>query len=58
MSKADIASVEESIKNVQVQIHEVVKAGTSKGDNRKKYLRLKQRATRLRKWLNELKQKQ
>ena len=55
MSAYDIYVVEQKKKELQAELKLIVKQGTSKGDNRKKYQSLKQRINRLNRWLKELK---
>ncbi len=54
MSEYDIHVVREKKKELQQQMKQIIKLGTSKGDNRKKYMRLKQRVNRLNRWIKEL----
>ncbi len=54
MSKYDIHVIEQQKKTLQLELKKIVRDGTSKGDNRKKYHRIKQRINRLNRWLKEL----
>lgn len=54
MSKADLFIVEELIKEIKPELQTIVKQGTSKGNNREKYQRIKKRLDRLARWKKEI----
>jgi oligoribonuclease (3'-5' exoribonuclease) len=57
MSKADIELVRSKIAELTERMQAIVKEGTSKGENRKKYKDLRRRITTLNKWKKELETK-
>ncbi len=56
MSKADLLLIDNALKKAKTELHEIVKDGTSKNDNRKKYKKVVERITRLNRWKKEIKQ--
>jgi len=55
MSEVDLILVRQQIRIIKQAMSDLFKEGTSKGNNREKYQKLKKRMVRLKRWERELK---